>query len=248
MPWASGVNAMDPMPSSFSVSFRPVALHPAIEHVVGRLMDQARRAEILQDLHRLARPLRIVGGNARIERLARPHDLVERTHRFFQRRVGIEAVRIENVDIVEPHPLQRLVAGRDQVFPAAPLAIRPRPHHIAGLGRDDQLIPVSLQIGAKNFAERLLRAAGRRTVIVGEIEMGNAVVEGGLNNRPLGLMRRIVAEIMPQAERDRRQIQTGASAAAVDHLLVAVFGGHIDHQLPFLSSLAKRLLAALPTG
>jgi hypothetical protein len=159
--------------------------------------------------------------------------MIERTHRFLQRRVRVEAVRIEDIDIVEPHPLQRLVAGRDQVFPAAPFAIRSGPHEVTGLRRNDQLIAISLQIGAQKLAESLFRATRRRAVIVGEVEMGDPVIEGRRTDGALGVVRRVVAEIVPQPERDRRQVEAGPAAAPVDHILIAVFCRHIGHGLPF---------------
>ncbi len=66
--------------------------------------------------------------------------MVERHHGFLERRVGIEAVRIEDVDIVEPHPLQALVEAGQHIFAAAPFAVGTGPHQVAGLGRDDQFV------------------------------------------------------------------------------------------------------------
>ena len=53
------------------------------------------------------------------------------------RRLGVEAVRVEDVDVVEPHPRQALVEAREHVLARAPLAVGAGPHVVAGLGRDD---------------------------------------------------------------------------------------------------------------
>ena len=192
-------------------------------------MDHAGRAQILQDRHRLAGALAVVGRDPDIQRLARPHDRIQRAHGFLERRVGVEAVRIEDVDIVQPQPLQRLVARGDDVFPASPFAIGPRPHQVAGLGRHDQLVPIALEIGAQDVAEHLLGPARRRAVVVGEVEMGDPQVEGRPADPALQLERPVPAEIVPQPQRHRRQHQAGAAAAAVDHLFIAVLGGLVGH-------------------
>ncbi len=204
-----------------------VALDPTVEHVVARLMDQQRCAQFEQDIHRLAGALRVIRRDPDIERLALPHDLVERAHGFFQRGIGIEAVRIEDIDVVEPHPLERLVERRDQVFARPPFAVGPGPHLVTGLGRDDQLVAVALEIGGENIAKGFLGAAEGGAVIVGEIEMGDAVVKRRAADIALGLVRRVVAEIVPQPEAHRRQLQPGIAAAIVDHALVTVFGGGV---------------------
>ncbi|MCY1233054.1 hypothetical protein D9M72_455720 [compost metagenome] len=200
-----------------------IVLDPAVEHRIARLVDEARGSEILQDGCRLAGALRIVGGDADIERPARTHDMVERAAGFFERRVRIEAMRIEDVDIVEAHALQALVAGSDHVLAAAPFAVRTGPHVIAGLGRDDQLVAQMGEIRAHDFAEGGLGRARRRAVIVGEVEMGDAEVEGGAAHVDLAVMGRVAAEIVPEPQRDRRQLQAGAADAVKLHGVVAVF-------------------------
>ena len=80
------------------------ALDPTVQQRVGGLVDQQRRAEPGEDLDRLLGALRRVGADAHVQRLALPHGAVERAHRLLQRSVRIEAVRIEDVDVVEPHP------------------------------------------------------------------------------------------------------------------------------------------------
>src|SRR5690606_11956569 len=112
----------------------PVLLHPAVDHGIARLVDEAGRAELLQDRHRLTGALGVVGGNPDIERAAGTHDVVERDHRLFERRIRVEAVGVEDIDIVESHALQALVAAGDQILAAAPFAVWTGPHQIARLG------------------------------------------------------------------------------------------------------------------
>jgi hypothetical protein len=103
-------------------------------------VDDAGRAEIFQDLGGFPRALGIVRRDTDIERATRTDDIVQRAAGFFERRFRVEAMRIEDIDIVEAHALQALVTGRDEILAAAPFAIGTRPHVVTRLGRDDQLI------------------------------------------------------------------------------------------------------------
>jgi hypothetical protein len=127
-------------------------------------------------------------------------DVVERAHGFFQRSVGIEAVGIENVEIIEPGALQALIAGRDEVFAAAPFTIWPLPHQVTGLRGDDEFVAQTLEVILHDLAERRLSRAGWRAVVVGDVEMRDASVKRGVQDRLLGLVRCIVAKVVPQAK------------------------------------------------
>jgi hypothetical protein len=81
-------------------------LDPAVEQVVGRLVDQQRGAEAAGDLGRLLRLLGRVRRDADVERTAGAHGRVERHHRLLDGRLRVEAVAVEDVDVVEPHPCQ----------------------------------------------------------------------------------------------------------------------------------------------
>ncbi len=133
--------------------------------------------------------------------------------------------------VVEPHPLQALVEAGEHVFAPAPFAVRPRPHVVAGLGRDHELVAQSAKVGPQNFAEVDFRRAGRRPVVVGEVEMGDPEVERRAADRPHRIHRLVEAEIVPEAERDRRQLQPAAAAAVVEHRIVAVRRRDVGHGL-----------------
>ena len=60
--------------------------------------------------------------------------------------------------------------------------------------------------------------------------MRDAEVEGGGSIARASLARRVLAEIVPQPERDRRQLQAAAAAPVVEHLVVAILGGQIGHR------------------
>ena len=106
----------------------------------------------------------------------------------------------------------------------------PGPHVPAGLRRDDQLVAVAAEVLGEDAPEVELRAAVRRPVVVGEVEVGDAEVECPAQDRAAVAQRAVVAEVLPQPERDRRELQAAAPAAAVGHRLVAVVGGHVQRR------------------
>ena len=150
--------------------------------------------------------------------------------RLLERRVGVQAVRVEDVDVVEAHPLQALVEAREQVLARAPLAVRAGPHVVARLGRDDQLVALRAQVLGQQAPEVDLGRAVRRAVVVGEVEVGDPEVEGAAQDRPLRVDRAVVAEVLPQARArwpaaSGRCARSGGRACGV----VAVFGGDVGH-------------------
>ena len=75
---------------------------------------------------------------------------------------------------------------------------------------------------------RLGRAVGR-AVVVGQVEVGHPEVEGAPADRLLGREGAVVAEVVPEAERDHGQHQPAAAAAAVGEHVVAVRGEEVAH-------------------
>src|SRR5580700_7524584 len=88
-------------------------------------------------------------------------------------------MRIEYVDVIEPQPLQRLVERREQVFAAPPLAVWPRPHPVAGLRRDNKFVAVASEVLFQYTAYPPFRCTGGRAIVIGKVEMSDAVVERG---------------------------------------------------------------------
>ena len=163
--------------------------------------------------------------DAGVQRPTRPHRGVERPHRLLDRGLGVEAVAVEDVDVLQPHPPQRLVERGQQVLPrAAALAVGPRPHVVAGLGRDHQLVAEAREVLAQAAAEVLLGAAVRRPVVVGQVEVRHAAVERPAQDRALRLLGPVVAEVLPQTQRQRRELQPAPAGVAVVHRVVAVVG------------------------
>src|SRR5262249_31450420 len=145
--------------------------------------------------------------NADVERLALPVQLGKGAHGLLERRVGVVAMRIEDIDIVEAHALKALLARGDEVFAAAEIAVGAGPHAPAGLRRADQLIAVGAEIARHDVAEELFGRARRGAVVVGEIEMRDAVVEGVAQDLERARIVARAAEILPEAERDGGEFQ-----------------------------------------
>src|SRR5207253_8312694 len=103
-----------------------------------------------------------------------------------------------------------------------------------GLAGNNQLVTVVLEVFAQQTTEVDLGAAIGRSVVVGQVEMIDAQVEGGAQQGALGVDRRAVAEVVPQAQRQRRQHQPAATNAAVRNGVVAISSSDIGHRTLYL--------------
>ena len=136
---------------------------------------------------------------------------------------------VEDVDVLQARAAERLVQAGGEVLQRAEVAVGAVPHPPARLGRDDELVAVGPQVLGEHPPEVGLGAAGGRAVVVRQVDVGDAQVEGPPQDRPLAVQGAVVAEVVPQAEGDRGQVEAAAPAAAVGHGLVALRCGDIGH-------------------
>ena len=221
---------------------RQPVLDFAVEHRIIFLMNQHRRAQFAQGTDSDLRLLRRVARNADVERLAAAHNLIQRAHRLFNRRFRIGTVVVEDIHIIQIHPPEALIEAGHQVFPAAPVAVRAGPHVVTRFGGDHQLVAVGLPVAQHVYTEVALRLAVGRAVVVRQIEMRDAVVKRRAQNGLLGFKRRDAAEIVPQAQRQRRKQKPAFAAAAIGHRVVSGGRGNIGHAK---TSLVVKLLLQL---
>ena len=66
----------------------------------------------------------------------------ERAHGLFKRDLGSGAVGVEDVDVVEAHALEAVVERGEEIFARAADAVGAGPHVPAGLGGDEELVPI----------------------------------------------------------------------------------------------------------
>ena len=163
----------------------------------------------------------VVVGDADVEGTSAAHDLFQGARRLFERGVGVRAVVVEDVHVIHAHALQRLVQAGDQVLATAVVAIRPWPHVVAGFGRNDQFVTVGLPVLLEMNAEIALRFSVGRAVIIGQVKVGDAVVEGCPEQALLDLEGRDVSEIVPQPQRNGGEQNAAAAAAPVGHRVIA---------------------------
>src|SRR5262245_56668011 len=110
-------------------------------------------------------------------------------------------MRVEDVDIVEPQPLQALIDRSNQVLLRGADAVRPRPHLISCLGRDYELIAQTPEVLAKDRADDLFWTSIGRSIHIGQIEVRHAPIECPSQNGAARLERVHAAKILPGAER-----------------------------------------------
>src|SRR5579872_7400785 len=78
------------------------------------------------------------------------------------------------------------------------------------------------EIGCQYPTEALFGRSGRRTVVVGQIEVRDAMVEGLEDHFSCVVLRAMSPEVLPQAERYPWQQQPASAAAGVSHVLVTI--------------------------
>src|SRR5262249_29053532 len=109
-------------------------------------MDQTRGLQVSQDTNRPSSRLRTIRGDAYIESAAAPHRHVECRHRLLERSMRVVPVRIEDVDILEPHAFETLIQTGEEILARAPFPVWAGPHAVPSLGRDNELIAVAGEI------------------------------------------------------------------------------------------------------
>jgi hypothetical protein len=129
-------------------------------------------------------------------------------------------VVVEDVDVVGAHAGQRRVEAVEKVLAGAQIPVRPGPVVPAGLRGDDELFAVREEVLAKVAGEVLLGRPVRRAVVVGQVEVGDAEIEGAAQDVPLAVERHVVAEVVPQAQRHRGQHESALADPSVRHAAV----------------------------
>ena len=129
--------------------------------------------------------------------------MVERAERLLDRRLGVEAVELVEIDVVRPEPPEAGVDGVEQMIPRRAEPVRV-PAAKRALRRDDDLVPPALDRRAKNFFRV---TAG---VYVRGIEHGQAGLETDIDeSRRLGdpAAAPSLEELVGPSERTRAEAQ-----------------------------------------
>ena len=80
-----------------------------VKHGIAGLVDQQAHIVHRQRRHHRLGFLRAVTGNSYVEGLAARNGVGQSTSRLFNRSVGIRAVAVKNVDVIEAHAGEALV-------------------------------------------------------------------------------------------------------------------------------------------
>ena len=101
------------------------------------------------------------------------------------------------------------------MFAGAPVAVGAFPHLVARLCRDDHFVAVSGEVGVEDTAEVNLSGARLWSIVVGEVEMSDAAVEGVEEYLTCVGEAVFGAEVVPEAERDLWEEQAAPAATFV---------------------------------
>lgn len=127
--------------------------------------------------------------------------------------------------IIQAHALETLVKRREQVLAAPVIAIGARPHVIARLGRNDELVPVGTKVVYVETTHITLRLAVLRAVVVRQVKVRNAMVKSRAHDVTHLRIRREIPEVVPHPQAQGTQLEPGISAATILHRRVTVWRG-----------------------
>ena len=112
---------------------------------------------------------------------------------------------VEQVYIVYLHAFQTLVERCHEILSAAPVAIRAGPHVVACLRRDEELVAIGAEVLVHQSSHGLLCRAVYWAVVVGQVEVRDAMVEGIVGYLTAAFVGVYASEVMPEAEAHLRQ-------------------------------------------
>ncbi len=136
---------------------------------------------------------------------------------------------VKDVHVLEAHAPEALIEAGQNVLARAPLAIGPRPHAEPRLGGDDHLVAVGGHVLVHDPAKGLLGRAGRRAIVVRQVEMGDAQVKGAPHHGAGVLERVHAAKVVPKPEGDGRQEEPAHPTPPVRHRSIAMLIRLIHH-------------------
>lgn len=141
---------------------------------------------------------------------------------------------VENIYIIQLHPQQALIETGKQILAASPVSVGARPHLISGFCTDKKLVPVGMQLLLQNPAEIAFRASGSRAVIVGQVKMRNAVIEGR-EDKALHIFKiGRISKIVPQSKRNSGKLKSASAAALVFHRFITVYVWLVHGNPPYI--------------
>ncbi len=186
----------------------------AVEEVVVVLhADEAGPAVPVGEVERLGELPRVHRRRAQVAGLARLDDVVQRLERLLDRCVAVPPVNLQQVDVVQSQPAERVVDLGEDRLPGQSPAVGPGTRLAVDLGGDDRRLAVG-EVAQRPAQDLLTRSVG---VDVGGVEEVDARVDRTLDQRAclvLGEDPRVTAATgvaeAHHAETDGGDLQAGA--------------------------------------
>ena len=129
---------------------------------------------------------------------------------------------VEEVHVVEVHTLETLVEAGRQILARTPVAVRSFPHVVSGFGGNEEFVAIGTEVILHQSAHGFFCTSVGRAVIVGKVEMGNAVVESIVCDGTASLVRVDASEVVPESQTDFRQQDSALAASLVESICVCV--------------------------
>jgi len=161
--------------------------------------------------------------DAGVEHFALANEIGEAGHGFFDWGVGVVAVGIEDVEILDAEGAQGAVDAGAERFAAGAESMGSGPCVVAAFGGDDQFIAEGVEVGFQQVGKE------RFAVIVAEIHGGDAEIEGAENDGAPACGIVVWGEVIPKAEGDGGELEAVFSGGVRGGLLMAIVGGFVGH-------------------
>ena len=134
---------------------------------------------------------------------------------------------VEEVHVVEVHALEALVEAGRQILARTPVAVRPFPHVVSGFGGNEEFIAIGTEVILHQSAHGFFCTSVGRAVIVGKVEMGNAVVESIVCDGTASLVRIHSSEVVPDSALAASLVESICVCVAIGSCGVDFFYVHI---------------------
>ena len=187
----------NPLSLLCSSLLQTIFLNRSVKNIIRILINDKRTVQFFQNICGAFHCLTIVVGDSNIQCLSASDNLCQSLHSLLQRSLRIHSVMIENIYIIQAKTFQALVKTGDQILTASPVSIRSRPHIIACLCADDQLISVCRKFLSQDFSKIFLRTSRLWAIVVCKVKMCNSIIKCCEAHLLHILINTGISEIMP---------------------------------------------------
>ena len=162
------------------------------------------------------------GVSSYIKCLSLTNDIDQCLQGLFQWRFRVVAMAVEDVHIIQMHALETLVKTCHQIFTRTPIAIRSWPHVVTGFSGYEELVAIRTEIVVHQFAQCLFSCSVWRPVVIGKVEMCDAMVECIMSDSSTAFVWVNGTKVLPKAQTNLGQQYATLTATTIQAFALVV--------------------------